>query len=261
MSVNGVSHIGYGGTRPYQRALNAGYPLAGDLSLGGFMSENITAGKDKSVQQAVLEWQGDAPHLNTMLSPNLTEIGAGVAIVSGYVYYVIDCAQPTSSGAVSYTPQPTSSSGGTGTTPKPGGAVAPLVSTIIPNTPDAEGKLYHTVKPGETLWLIAITYGVKIADIRRLNGLAENQEIFPGTKLLILKMPTPTPMNTVTVTLPPTRTPFATWTPSPTITSITPTPQKTAAASPSSSMTVLGVIVLAALVLSGVMAVSLRVRR
>src|SRR4051812_1777362 len=88
MSANGVSHSGPGGSSVTQRLLAAGYPLAGDLSLGGFRSENITAGNNKSVQQAVSEWQGDAPHLNTMLSPNLTEIGAGVAFVGDYVYYV-----------------------------------------------------------------------------------------------------------------------------------------------------------------------------
>ncbi len=98
MAAAGVSHYGPGGSLPWQRGLAAGYPLAGDLSLGGFYSENIIAGSGMSVQQAVLAWQGDAPHLTTMLSPNLTEIGAGVTLVGNYVYYVIDCASPTISG-------------------------------------------------------------------------------------------------------------------------------------------------------------------
>lgn len=186
MSVNGVSHTGYGGTRPFQRALNAGYPLAGDLNLGGFMSENITAGSNKSVQEAVAEWQGDAPHLNTMLSPNNQEIGAGVAIVGEYVYYVIDCARPTASGSLAYTPAPTLPGGTPGQVATPV-AAAPLVSTIFPATPLADGNLYHLVQPGETLWLIAISYGVKVADIRQLNGMAEADAIYPGEKLLIRK--------------------------------------------------------------------------
>lgn len=181
MSVNGVSHYGPGGTRPYQRALAAGYPLAGDLSLGGFISENITAGSNKSVQQAVLEWQGDAPHLNTMLSPNLMEIGAGVTIVGGYVYYVIDCARPTSSGQPQYTPAP----GQTPATPLV--YAPPLASTAIPNTPLPDGEIWHIVQPGETLWLIAITYGVKVAEIRQLNGMSEAEAIYPNEKLLIRK--------------------------------------------------------------------------
>ena len=163
MSVAGVTHFGADGSSPWQRGLSAGYPLAGDLSLGGFYSENITAGNNKSVKDAVKERQGDGPHLNTMLSPNLSEIGAGVAIVGDYVYYVIDCAQPTTSRQPqAYTPNP----GGIPSTART--ESAPLViNTLIPATPLVDGKLFHLVKPGETLWLIAISYGVKIAELRR----------------------------------------------------------------------------------------------
>lgn len=248
MSVAGVSHIGAGGTSPFQRGLAAGYPLAGNLALGGFFSENITAGVNKSVQDAVKEWQGDAPHLTTMLSPNLQEIGAGVVIVGDYVYYVIDCAQPTSSGKPqSYTPAPgvTSSSGATAGISGPA-----VVRTIIPNTPEVDGKVYHIVKPGETLWLIAISYGVKIVDIRRLNNLAESQSIFPTDKLLIKQVDPPTRLpNTPTVTLKPTITvtPLPTLIPSPTPTLVPETP-----VSSNSNILILGMIVVAAFVLAAV---------
>ena len=268
MSVNGVSHIGYGGTRPYQRVLNAGYPLGGDLSQGGLMSENISAGLNESVQDVITQWQGDAPHLNTMLSPNLQEIGAGVTLVGNYVYYVIDCAAPTGSRKPQYTPVP----GQTLIVPGP-----PLARTVIPNTPDADGKLYHVVKPGETLWLIAITYGVKIADIRDLNYMTEADAIYPGEKLLIRKnaivtpppaAPSKTPRARATFTLFPTlqaqntaQTPL----PAPTQVAPYPTPFGDTAAtmtsvpaapasSTNSSMIVLGVIVLAALALAGILA-------
>ena len=166
MSSAGVTHYGPDGSSPWQRGLAAGYPLAGDLSLGGFYSENITAGNNLSVQDAVASWQGDAPHLNTMLSASLREIGAGVAVVGGYIYYVIDCATPTANGQPQvYTPSP-------GTAVYTGGTASAgplLVKTLIAVTPQDDGKLVHTVKPGETLWLIAISYGVKVADLRRLN--------------------------------------------------------------------------------------------
>ena len=97
-SIGSVTHYGPGGITLTQRLLAAGYPLAGDLSLGGLRAENITGGTNKTAAQAVLEWQGDAPHLNTMLSPNLTEIGAGVATAGGVTYMVIDCALPTTGG-------------------------------------------------------------------------------------------------------------------------------------------------------------------
>ncbi len=248
MSAAGVSHTGAGGTTPYQRGLAAGYPLAGNLTLGGFFSENITAGVNKSVQDAVKEWQGDSPHLTTMLSPNLQEIGAGVVIVGDYVYYVIDCAQPTSSGKSQiYTPAPgvTSSAGATTGTSGP-----VVVRTIIPNTPEVDGKVYHIVKPGETLWLIAISYGVKIVDIRRLNNLAEAQSIFPTDKLLIKQVDPPTRLpNTPTATLKPTltATPLPTINPSP-----MPTLVPEAPVSSNSSMLILGLIVVAAFVLAAV---------
>lgn len=187
MAANGVSHYGYGGTRPYQRALNAGYPLAGDLSQGGFISENITAGGDKSVQQAVLDWQGDQPHWHTMMSTDLMEIGAGVAIVNGYVYYVIDCARPLGA------KPPAVNTAAPGETQQPQQPVAtiyvgpPLARTVIPSTPNAEGRLVHTVGPGETLWLIAVTYNVTILEIRELNYMSETDAIYPGEKLLIAK--------------------------------------------------------------------------
>lgn len=185
MSVNGVSHIGYGGTRPYQRALNAGYPLAGDLSLGGFISENITAGRDKSVQDAVLEWQGDDPHWHTMMSTDLMEIGAGVVVVDNYVYYVIDCARPLGA-----KPPAVINTAAPGETAKPVATIElgpPLARTAVPNTPGADGRLIHEVKPGETLWLIAVTYKVTVLQIRELNYMSETDAIYPGEKLLIGK--------------------------------------------------------------------------
>jgi LysM repeat protein len=262
MAATGVvSHTGAGGTTPSQRLLAAGYPLAGDLSLGGLRSENITAGNNKSVQQAVLEWQGDAPHLNTMLSPGLREIGAGVAFVGNYVYYVIDCATPTSSGQQqSYTPAP-------GTTPPVSNQLnaAPLASTIIPSTPNSEGKLIHAVRPGETLWLIAISYGVKVADIRRLNNMSEAEAIYPGEKLLIRHDMTPAPIVhlTETTTSTPEITSVPTWTSLPLSVSASavstmvlvemPESAREAPVSSNSSMFVLGAIIIAALVLAVVL--------
>jgi uncharacterized protein YkwD/LysM repeat protein len=257
MAVNGVSHTGYGGTRPYQRALNAGYPLAGDLSLGGFISENITAGNNKSVQDAVWQWQGDAPHLNTMLSPNLTEIGAGVAIVNGYVYYVIDAARPTPSRQ----PQAVNTLAPGQSAPTLVVYAPPLASTAIPNTPLPDGTVYHIVQPSETLWLIAITYNMKVADIRQLNGMSETEAIYPNEKLLLVKgtgiIPTLTPVT-------PTATIFFTPSPSATLQPLLPTltllPTPTATAEPllvirrEDGPLVLGAILLAALVLALILA-------
>lgn len=249
MASAGVTHFGADGSNPWQRGLAAGYPLAGDLSRGGLYSENIIAGNQMSVQAAVLAWQGDAPHLTTMLSPSLREIGAGVVLVGEYVYYVIDCAAPTGSGQTqAYTPAP----GGTAAAGSTAAAAPLAVNTIVPVTPGKDGKLIHLVKPGETLWLIAVSYGVKIVDLRRLNNLTELQAIYPGEKLLIRQELTPAPATAtpaVTETPQPTSTRFFTSTPSPAPSpTSTPLPVRTAASGP--SLLVLGIIVGAALILA-----------
>ncbi len=174
-----VSHTGLGGSSVTERLLAAGYPLAGDLSLGGFRSENITSGNEsKSAQDAVNDWAGDAPHLTTMISPALTEIGAGVSINNGRVYYVIDCALPTTDGL----PQPAAATVVANVpTAAPGGGV---IMPVVLSTPNDDGDVIHEVKAGQSLWQIAISYETKIEDIKRLNNLFTN-DIYPGEKLLI----------------------------------------------------------------------------
>jgi uncharacterized protein YkwD len=161
-----------------QRILDAGYPLAGDLSQGGFRAENITGG-NKTAAQAVQQWTGDALHTNTMLSPNLTEIGAGVAQVRGRYYLVIDCARPTTSGQPqAYTPVP-------GDTETESFSSSDFIVPITITTPDENGLVFHEVQYGQTLWAIAIEYGVKIDEIRALNNLGTTIEIYQGDRLLI----------------------------------------------------------------------------
>jgi LysM repeat protein len=210
-----------------QRLLDAGYPLAGDLSQGGFRAENITSG-NKTAAQAVQGWTGDALHTNTMLSPNLTEIGAGVAKVGNTYYMVIECALPTTSGQPqAYTPV----SGGPviGTS-----APSDFIVPISVSTPDENGLVYHEVQYGQTLWAIAIEYGVKIDELRTLNDLGPTTDIYQGDRLLVKEnvLPSPAPVtNTVTVTptgpvkifavmASPTSTLFLTETPSATVDSV-----------------------------------------
>ena len=176
-STGDVTHFGPGGIGLTARLLAAGYPLGGDLSAGGFRAENITSGnEDRTAESAVQGWTGDALHLDTMISPNLSEIGAGVAIANGRVYYVIDCAFPTTS----LLPEASTSIPGSGT------AVTTLeaIPVAILSTPNSDGDVIHEVKPGQSLWQLAIAYEVKIDDIKRLNNLFDNN-IYPGNKLLI----------------------------------------------------------------------------
>ena len=176
-----VTHYSADGSRPFQRALAAGYPVGGDLSLGGFFSENITAGTNKTPAQAIVEWQGDAAHLNTMLSTHLTEIGAGVVDMNGYIYYTIDAGMP-SSGTV-----PVYSSPAPGETAVSGGALPTLdwIMPVITSTPNDAGEVIHEVQVGQSLWGIADVYGTTVQEIRRLNNMSVEEAIYPGENLLI----------------------------------------------------------------------------
>jgi LysM repeat protein len=195
-STGTVTHYSADGSRPFQRSLVAGYPVAGDLSLGGFHSENIIAGTNMTPAEAVSRWTGDEPHLNTMISPQYVDIGAGVSIVGNKIYYVIDTSRKSGSAVPAYTPQVVN-----------GTAVVnlnPLVSTIFPSTPASDGSVIHQVRPGETLWLIAITYGVKIDDVLKLNNIPKDSPIYPGQQLVIkMSLVTPSPETLITGTAPP----------------------------------------------------------
>ena len=189
-SIGSVTHSGPGGIGLTQRLLNAGYPLAGDLSQGGFRAENITGGPGKSANQAIQEWLGDAAHINTMLSPNLHEIGAGVAVSGGTVYYVIDCAQPTTGGVpqANTTGGEASTAGNASVVGTPGEAAIPqYMAPVLTATPDVEGLVYHEVLYGQSLWSLAIAYGVKIEEIRSLNNLSPEYVIQTGDRLLVRK--------------------------------------------------------------------------
>ena len=230
-SMGYITHLGPGGITTTNRLLAAGYPLAGDLSLGGIRSENIVGGTEMSVGEAITNWKGDDIHYNTMASPNYTQIGAGIATSGNVVFFVIDCARNIGAKApyVTNTPAPKieGDPSGQNQAAEQTGYVdlsgeGPLATSLSTATPEGSGKLFHTVKPGETLWLIAISYGVKIVDIRRLNGLAETDVIYPKEKLLIRQRivvtpvpPTPSKTPIATLTLAPRQTIF----PSATITS------------------------------------------
>jgi uncharacterized protein YkwD len=94
-SGGGITHYSADGSRPFQRHLAAGYPLAGDLTRGGFASENIVAGSGMTVEEAITSWYGDEPHTNTMISDKYNECGAGVAVSGDTIYYCFDVARST----------------------------------------------------------------------------------------------------------------------------------------------------------------------
>ena len=104
------------------------------------------------------------------------------------------------------------------------------ISPVVVSTPNSNGAIYHIVQYGQTLEMIATAYGISVAELRTLNGLAEAaSDIYIGQSLIIRVSQPPTETPTLTPTTPPpTRTPRS-------ITPImTPTPFPTATATPRS---------------------------
>jgi LysM repeat protein len=101
---------------------------------------------------------------------------------------------------------------------------SPTLSAIQKLTPEADGKYYHAVQSGETLYWIAGRYEVSLSNLMAWNGLDAASVIRPGQKLLLLVTPPPTataietptltpvpvtPSPSPSRTLPPTGTPLA----------------------------------------------------
>jgi uncharacterized protein YkwD/LysM repeat protein len=189
-------HTRPGGLTLGQWLLSLGYPLSGDLTLDGYRSENWVAAQ--TAQQAVQLWLGDAPHTNTMLSPNRSDIGAGVA-VGDQIYIVLETALQTSSGQMQSEANDilTAVSGGA-----PAQGADPLVSQyILPvhlSTAHPNGDVYHTVQNGQALWSIANGYHTTVDQLRAWNNLGEDTMLYTGQMLLVARSATQPPPASAT---------------------------------------------------------------
>jgi len=199
--ANAIAAGAPGHTRPNgltlgQWLLSLGYPLSGDLSMDGYRSENWVAAD--SAQQAVEIWLGDAPHTNTMLSPDRSDIGAAV-VVSDQTYIVLETALQTNSGEMqtaAYEILTAIAQGGYSA-----GGDSSVPQYIIPvkrSTARPDGDVVHAVQYGQSLWSIAVTYNTTIDQIRAWNNLWEDTEIYDGQILLVQKGATQPPPPTMT---------------------------------------------------------------
>lgn len=226
------------GLSPYQRALEAGYPVAGNLLEGGLYAENLHSGLNATVAEVIEKWSGDTQYFRALYAEDLKDAGAGVASSGGVTYFVLDVGAALEDPAYWYTATPTSD------------------GVVLTSTPLDDGTIYHVVQAKEYLWNIALAYGMTVEEIKKLNGLATN-DIYEGEKLLIFKPkpqigPTPTPTLGVTPTATfgiPTSTVTEPVTPTATL---TPTPPPLPPASSQSGQKAIGVIVVLALLAAGV---------
>jgi len=244
MAAIGVAstHIDAQGRRPYQRALAAGYMVAGDLSNGspGWFSENVTGGIGLSAQGAVESWMGDAPHQGTMLSEVFRDVGVGVATIGNTYYYCLDAGLSTGGTPVAYTPPP---------------PLYPITPTIIPNTPNSDGSIIHIVQTGDTLGSISSAYNIPLADILKMNNLTINSTIYVNQKIIMRTANTPTPTQpTSTPTIPATAPPRPTATTTPTKTKLPPTPTPSPGIPTSEAGGTMAIIIFVGLGLAGLFA-------
>src|SRR5574341_79663 len=118
--------------------VHKGYAYVGQWGFGDWASGS----KDRFCPQG----SNTSVLVNTMLSPNYIDIGAGVAIGSdGAVYYVIDTARPTSSGL----PQPDAASVLT-VTADSSQLLSQYIIPVSLSTARPDGTVYHKVQYGQS---------------------------------------------------------------------------------------------------------------
>ena len=205
-SIKSVTHSGADGSRPYDRAVAAGYGGGARV----VVSENIAAYAETTsniFDRVIYSAWADDLHMNTMLNPNFVHVGGGAAVSGGVVYFTLDVGWVAGQPWVESTP----SASGTATSRTPASLGATQQIPMIPlitNTPMPDGSVYHVVGLGQVLVNIAQAYGVRAADIAALNKITP-EKIYAGDKLLIR------PPFTPTVSLAPSATPSPTGTPRP----------------------------------------------
>lgn len=178
-------------------------------------TENFAMGP-ASIDDIMMMWS-DELHMKPMADARYYHIGAGVAEYNGTVYYIVIAAYTDRHPGPAYTPG-TAVPARSGT-PAAADLASQYIFAVVTATPQDNGKLVHTVRQGQSLWAIAMAYGVKIQAILDANGLsADSPTIYTGQKLLIpliLPSRTPQPKETATAAAPRVTTAVRTPTPPP----------------------------------------------
>lgn len=164
--------------------------------------ENVAGGDNGYVTVAVVvhEIWVDEGHRKTLTGYPSGWVGAGIALsANNTLYYTFELLPGDTAAEVTPTSAVQIAFQTTGETPA--APAAPAFTPFTTSTPDADGAIYHTVRPGEALWSIAISYNTTVAEIQVLNGIpADSTIIQVGQNLLIRRAgaatPTPPPTDT-----------------------------------------------------------------
>lgn len=204
----------------YQAAIDSITHLHSDGSTASSQGllENIAAGNPDSLNAETVVYQiwTDGLHREPMLGYSSGAMGAGADMSNSTIYITLVVRPggaavdpPAAESPGSSSPSPQQGPGNQQATASPT-AGSPLAATSVPptplptSTPQADGSIVHIVRPGESLWSIAISYGVRIDDLLTLNRLPPGSNtIYEGQKLLILPAGQATPGAGVTETAAP----------------------------------------------------------
>jgi LysM repeat protein len=200
--AEGIANGMPGHWRPYgltlgQWLISLGYPLAGDLSQDGYRSENWLMARN--AEEAIQAWTGDGEHSNTMLSPDRSDIGVGIAASDDVYIIVLVTALQTGNGAMQSAAYPlltqvSSSNSGAGD----GSLLSQYMKPVALNTARPDGDVIHKIQYGQSLWSIAVAYHTTIEQIRAWNNLWEATTVYEGEVLLVQKGATQPPPATPT---------------------------------------------------------------
>jgi LysM repeat protein len=182
------------------RIAAAGYGGGGTV----WATENFALGWKMSVDEIMQAW-ADPDHMRPAVNPAYCHVGAGVAqAADGRYYYILQAAYTSNQACGEYKPVP-GDGPGSGANPDP-----PVSQIIIPvkiASPDADGRIYHIVRAGQSFWSIAIAYQVTIRDLEVWNNLSSENDLFVGQKLFVPSSgtegyATPTPVGMVVLATP-----------------------------------------------------------
>lgn len=199
MAVNNMSwHIG----NVRGRLAAAGYGGGGTV----WATENFAVSwGGMGVDEIMAVW-ADPDHMRPAVDPAYCHVGAGVATYNGKTYYILQAAyvggQACGSGSPSGPAGASQPGGGSGS-----GFVPQIIVPVQIATPDAEGRVYHVVQQGQSLWAIAVAYQITIQDIETWNNISRNVPLQTGQRLFIPDKntkgyATPTPRGMVALATP-----------------------------------------------------------
>ena len=171
-----------------------------------FATENFALGWGSSIDEIMQAW-ADPEHMRPAVNPAYCHVGAGVApAADGRVYYVLQAAYISGKACGEYKP-PAGAGSGSGNEENPAPPVSQIIIPVQIAEPDDEGRIYHTVRSGQSFWSIAVAYQITIRDLEIWNNISRDNGLVVGQELFIPSSDTegyatPTPVGMVILATP-----------------------------------------------------------